>query len=99
MDVLKEVEDYFDIDITERDDDYVIKVTRKSDKKDMEFTMHLCEFVWYMDWWYDTAASFDDGCVVAKECDIEEMRVRMRMYLYENRKIFLKGTENENDLH
>ena len=32
-DTLKEIEDYFDIDITERDDDYLIKVTRRSDKK------------------------------------------------------------------
>ena len=57
----------------------------------MGFTMAICEFAWYMDWWYDTAARYDEGgCVVAKECDMDEMRERMRMYLYENRDIFQK---------
>lgn len=90
-DTLKEIEDYFDIDITERDDDYLIKVIRRSDGRDMVLTMAICEFAWYMDWWYDTAARYDEGgCVVAKECDMDEMRERMRMYLYENRDIFQK---------
>ena len=90
MRVLAEVEDFFDIDITERENDYLIRVTRKSDGKDMEFPMALCEFVWYMDWWYDTKASYDDGgCAVAKECDMEEMRLRIRMYLFEHSRIFL----------
>lgn len=90
MNTLKEVEGFFDIDITERSDDYLINITRKRDNKDMALTMAICEFVWYMDWWYDTAASYDDGgCAVAKECDIDEMRERIIMYLYENRNIFL----------
>jgi hypothetical protein len=100
MDVLKEVEDFFGIDITERGNDYLIKVTRKSDGRDMALTMAICEFVQYMDWWYGIEARYDEGgCVVAKECGIEEMRLHMRMYLYEHRKIFLMGTEGENDLH
>ena len=52
--------------------------------------MALCEFVWYMEWWYDTKASYDEGgCAVEKKCDLEEMRLRMRMYLFEHSKIFL----------
>ena len=50
MNTLKEVEGFFDIDITERSDDYLINITRKRDNKDMALTMAICEFVWYMDW-------------------------------------------------
>ncbi|WP_296790320.1 hypothetical protein [Ruminococcus sp.] len=92
--VLIEVEDDFVIDITERETVYVIKVTRRSDGKDMALTMAICEFAKYMEWWYDTKAEYaEGGAAVEKKCDIYEMRLRIRMYLYENRKAFLAGTE------
>ncbi|GEM_PF-1015782 len=100
MEVLEEVEDVFDIDITEREADYDIKVTRRYDGRDMAMPMALCEFVWYMDWWYDTKAEYaDSGVVVEKKCDIDEMRLRMRMYLFEHRNIFLSERRKANDLH
>jgi hypothetical protein len=87
---LIEVEDDFVIDITERETVYVIKVTRRSDGKDMALTMAICEFAKYMEWWYDTKAEYaEGGAVVDKKCDIDEMRLRMRMYIYEHREIFL----------
>ena len=49
---LEQVNEYFDIDITEREADYLIKVTRKSDGKNMLIYMGICEFPNYIDWWY-----------------------------------------------
>lgn len=60
--LLEDVNEYFDIEVTETETEFLVGVKRKSDGEDMMLSMGLCDFPEYIDYWYGMeAVHADDG--------------------------------------
>ena len=52
LEKLEDVSRYFDIDVEEMETHFYVGVKRRSDGKDMQYSMEKSDFLIYMDWWH-----------------------------------------------